>query len=278
MLDPTVPVVAVTGSTDPDLHRRATAEGASCLLMKPIKLDDLRAALGDVAGSDGEGLAAAPGPIEPPRTAGQVLVIDDEPGVRQLLTELLTKDGHQVRSAADGLDGLRAIMTATPDAVLLDVTMPRLGGIEALEAIRSLEPTIQVVMISGGTDIDVAKAALDGGAFDYVPKPFDPRHVRQVIQWALLMRSLDAEAESQRRPGPSGWARGGACRLTTPARGTRRGARAPRTGRRRRLLPSPATPGTDSITVDCLSLPPDSFFSMRCSAAPASVPDSAPAC
>jgi DNA-binding response OmpR family regulator len=121
-----------------------------------------------------------------PAGVARVLVVDDEPDIRETLTDLLVADGYQVSTAVDGADALGFVVEHRPDLVLLDVDMPRLRGVEALVAIRALSPTTRVIMMSGKADLEEAKRALAAGAFDYVTKPFDLAYLDRAIRTAVL--------------------------------------------------------------------------------------------
>lgn len=189
--DPTMTVVVIAGAADPELQRHALALGATAVLTKPVALDDLRSVL--VGGSnlvDGvvdiqrtvSAMAATgSGPVK------RVLVVDDEEEIRALLEEFLTAAGYRTRSAADGALALRAIVEEAPDLVLLDIDLPRLGGLEALTAIRAIAPEVKVIMISGKGSLEVAKQALASGAFDYVAKPFDMDYLTEAVAAAFLV-------------------------------------------------------------------------------------------
>jgi len=115
-------------------------------------------------------------------------VVDDEAEICSLLEEFLGLSGYRTSSVGDAATALRRIIEDPPDLVLLDVDMPRLGGIEALTAIRGLAVDTKVVMISGKASVETAKVALAYGAFDYVGKPFDLSHLGEVVAAALLWK------------------------------------------------------------------------------------------
>jgi CheY-like chemotaxis protein len=196
--DPSITVVVVTGAEDAELHRRARSLGAAALFVKPVRLESLLSAIG---GTDAVGAAraaglevrsdggAGPSPSTPP--GGRILIIDDEPEFRALLEEMLTAHGYEVRSAEDGASGLRAILHAAPDVVLLDIEMPGLRGNDALIAIGAIAPALKVIMVSGTTDANRAQRALGHGAFDYVAKPVDFAYLLQSIAAALMVKRLD---------------------------------------------------------------------------------------
>lgn len=183
-VNPTVTVVVVTGVDDPELHRQALALGAVRALLKPVAPAELLAALGSPARAQ----EPLPAPSAELATASHVLVVDDEAQTRAMLTDLLTQQGYRVRTAADGAAAVRAVLDAAPDAVLLDIAMPGLGGIEALTAIRAIAPEVKVIMVSGLGNLDLAKRALAYGAFDYITKPVDPAYLTVSLQVALAWK------------------------------------------------------------------------------------------
>ncbi|MGH7342867.1 MAG: response regulator [Candidatus Rokuibacteriota bacterium] len=124
-----------------------------------------------------------------PRTTtatATVLIVDDEPDVRAVLTEIVESRGYLADTAVDGAAALRRVIDLRPQLVLLDVDMPRLRGGEALVAIRELCPETNVIMISGKADLVEARRALSLGAFDYIGKPFDVAYLIQAIEAAAL--------------------------------------------------------------------------------------------
>ena len=107
----------------------------------------------------------------------RVLVIDDEPGLRQSLGLLLGDAGYTVMAEADGRRGLERALAEPFDLVLCDVRMPQLSGIEFLRAYRDRGGTALVIMMSAYGGEDAALAAMKEGAYDYIPKPFRPDEV-----------------------------------------------------------------------------------------------------
>ena len=118
--------------------------------------------------------------------AKRILIIDDEPLVATCLSDLLqTEAGCLVEAAANGEDGVSAVMRRRPDLVLLDMTMPGIDGLEVLKRIRALDRSIPVIMITGSPNLDALGAAVKHGAFGYVPKPFNLDYVRHFVGLAL---------------------------------------------------------------------------------------------
>jgi DNA-binding response OmpR family regulator len=102
---------------------------------------------------------------------GRVLVVDDDGDIRNLVRELLTRQGYVVDEAANGRDGLRAFYAGSPDLVILDVSMPEMDGWQTLERIRDLSDVPVVMLTARGAELEKVRG-LKGGADDYVTKPF----------------------------------------------------------------------------------------------------------
>jgi two-component system response regulator MprA len=124
----------------------------------------------------------------------RVLVVDDEPAVRESLGRTLRFEGYEVAEAADGVDALAAVQSRGPDLVILDVMMPRMDGLEACRRLRSAQQHLPVLMLTARDDIGDRVAGLDAGADDYLVKPFALQELLARVR-ALLRRSLLASAE-----------------------------------------------------------------------------------
>ncbi len=125
----------------------------------------------------------------------RILVVDDEPGMRDLLRILLEKDGHEVLTAADGTAGLARATSHELDLVISDIKMPGLDGIGLLSALRERALTLPVIMVTAYAESDSAIQAMKQGAFDYLTKPFKVDEIRLVIHRAL------AEAAARQKVG-----------------------------------------------------------------------------
>ena len=117
----------------------------------------------------------------------QILIIDDEDGIRNVLSDILTDEHYQVFKAADGPEGLRLLSVELIDLVFLDVWMPGMGGLDVLKAIRETYPELPVLMISGHANIDMAVRAVKNGAWDFLEKPLSMDKTLAVTQNALKM-------------------------------------------------------------------------------------------
>jgi two-component system nitrogen regulation response regulator NtrX len=122
-----------------------------------------------------------------------ILIIDDELGVRQSLAAILEDEKYKVFGAADAGAGIKILEDHRVDIVFLDVLLPKLGGLEALEQIHASWPGLEIVMISGHANIDMAVRAVKGGAFDFLEKPLSLDKVLTVCRNALTLRKLREE-------------------------------------------------------------------------------------
>src|SRR5690606_8263009 len=125
----------------------------------------------------------------------KILIIEDEPAIRRVLTKILTEENssYQVEEAEDGLAGIEKAKDDDYDLVLCDIKMPKMDGIEVLEAIKRIKPEIPVVMISGHGELDTAVNAMKIGAFDYISKPPDLNRLLNTVRHALDRKELVVE-------------------------------------------------------------------------------------
>ena len=105
----------------------------------------------------------------------KILIIEDEAAIRRVLTKILSEenDTYEVQEAEDGLSGIELIKDNDFDLVLCDIKMPKMDGVEVLEAAKKIKPETPIVMISGHGDLDTAVNTMRLGAFDYISKPPD---------------------------------------------------------------------------------------------------------
>jgi DNA-binding NtrC family response regulator len=129
----------------------------------------------------------------------RILVVDDERGVRALCSDLLKRAGYEVEAVDSGPAALARFAEAEFDAVLADVNMPRMDGIELCRRLRQERPDQIVVLITGFPSIENAVRGMKEGAVDYVTKPFTPDELRLVVARALEERELREENERLRR-------------------------------------------------------------------------------
>ncbi len=132
------------------------------------------------------------------QAAIRILVVDDEPAIRRALRPPLMELGFQVAEASRGEEALQALRGGTYDAVLLDINMPGIGGMETLRRIRSFAPRLPVLMLTVRDDEEDKVEALDFGADDYVTKPFSTRELIARIRSAV--RRVRAPARPEDAP------------------------------------------------------------------------------
>ena len=122
--------------------------------------------------------------------SARVLIVDDEEIVIRSCVRILGGNGYQLDTAHDGHEALRKIEDNPCDIMILDIMMPDLGGLEVLRRVKETHPDMAVIMITGLSQIETAVQAMKLGAFDYIPKPFEPDELKLVVQRALERRQL----------------------------------------------------------------------------------------
>src|SRR6476659_5515726 len=125
-----------------------------------------------------------------------LLVVDDELGMRQFLTHLFQREGHLVRVAENGREALEQIRQQPPDVIISDIRMPDMGGVDLLRAARELLPEVEVIMMTAFANVDTAREAFLLGAYDFVQKPFDNDLLKETVTRALEKISLVKEKEA----------------------------------------------------------------------------------
>ena len=128
-----------------------------------------------------------------------ILVVDDEQGIREVLQDVLADEGHRVITVEDGFRALEILQEGTVDLVILDVWLPNMGGIDVLKRVRDGWPEIEVVVISGHANINMAVQAVKIGAFDFLEKPLSLEKTITVVENALKMEELKRENRSLRQ-------------------------------------------------------------------------------
>lgn len=128
----------------------------------------------------------------------KVLVIDDEEIARISCQRVLKREGIEVTMAASGREGLEILMREPPDLVLVDLKMPEMDGVEVARRVRSYDPNIVTIIITGYATIESAVAVMKEGAYDYLPKPFTPDELIIVVRRGLEKRRLDRESRALR--------------------------------------------------------------------------------
>ena len=137
--------------------------------------------------------ARPPEPPDGPRGLRPViLVVDDEPGLRESFHLILDED-YEVIDVPDGAAALEVVRTSQIDLVLLDIRLPGMDGIEVLERIKAIDESLEVVLVTAVRTVRTAVAAMKLGAFDYLTKPFEEEELLSLVRRALERRSLERE-------------------------------------------------------------------------------------
>ena len=124
---------------------------------------------------------------------GSILVIDDEEIMREILETLLTREGYEVRLASTAAEGLEHARSVPFDAAIVDMMMPGMDGISALDELKKIDDDMPVLMITAFASVENAIAAMKRGAYDYITKPFKNDEVLVVLRNAMAQRRLVAE-------------------------------------------------------------------------------------
>lgn len=173
---PQLPVLMLTGHGSVPQAFRMSKEGVVDYLAKPCPVEDLAAAL--------EAAVRRPEPAGAPADHPRVLVVDDEPELIAALTPALERRGISVLPAGDGEEALLRLAREAVDVVVLDVRLPGMDGLEVLERIRSMRPDLEVLLLSGHPDVEIAVEGIRRGAADYLTKPPDVDRLAERIREA----------------------------------------------------------------------------------------------
>lgn len=113
----------------------------------------------------------------------KILIVDDSASIRKSLRELLEKNEYQVvGEAGTGIEGIKLFTAISPDAVMLDIIMPQLGGVETLRMLRSLNKDVKIIMVSALDSLDRVNECLKLGANHYILKPFEEDKVIEIMK------------------------------------------------------------------------------------------------
>lgn len=125
----------------------------------------------------------------------KILIIEDEASIRRVLIKILSEESstYEVEEAEDGVQGLEKIKNSDYGLVLCDIKMPKMDGVELLEAVKKIKPEVPMVMISGHGDMETAIQAMRLGAFDYISKPPDLNRLLNTVRNALDKKQLVVE-------------------------------------------------------------------------------------
>jgi len=181
-----IPVVLYSGSVTPELEQEAREAGANEVLSKETDCLQLAAQITKIA-------KAGKRILQDLTAQGErsLLIVDDEDGVRRVLREFFTRKGFTVFEAEGGEQALDIIRTKDISAVLLDMRMPHMDGLQTLKKLLEIKPKLGVVMATAEQDDEKIKKALELGAYSYVLKPFDFTYLELVVMSKLAIAGSD---------------------------------------------------------------------------------------
>ncbi|WP_378955305.1 response regulator [Pelosinus sp. sgz500959] len=120
-----------------------------------------------------------------------ILVVDDQPGIRRLLMEVLTEEGYNVCTAANGYEGMQKAKELNPSLILMDMKMPGMDGIETLRELKHLNQAEKVIMMTAYGELGLVNIAKDLGAYAYVTKPFDIIELCTMISQVISANAIE---------------------------------------------------------------------------------------
>ena len=125
--------------------------------------------------------------------ATRILIVDDEPAAIELIADMLSADGYRIHTAASGPEALGLARREPPNLILLDVMMPDVSGLEALERFRQIAPDVPILIVTAYQSAQNAIAALRGGAFDFIVKGMKSELLLNGVARAVERRRLASE-------------------------------------------------------------------------------------
>ena len=111
----------------------------------------------------------------------RILVVDDEIAVCDIMSDFLTLKGYEVYTASDGQSAINKVKEVCPHLVLLDIVMPGISGIKVLKEIKKFNPETKVIIITAVPDQGIITESIDLGAYDYIRKPMDLKHIEHIV-------------------------------------------------------------------------------------------------
>jgi len=191
-LDHTVSAIVLTGAANPILEEEVRTLGVNDFLRKDQELEKVLQAVGTTKAEPA--FAAPTSPMGELEGGARILVVDDDPDIRETLSELLIQQGYGVQTACGGAEGLRLIKDIRPHLMLLDLAMPGMDGLAVLRTLPRLAPDVGVIVVSAVQDEGMLREAMKLGSFDCLGKPVDPERLGVSVRAKLTLM------EVKRRP------------------------------------------------------------------------------
>ena len=132
-------------------------------------------------------------------SGADILVVDDEPNILRVVGDILTDEGYRVRTASSGEEALAEVQRSSPDLVILDIWLPGMDGLQALDVMKGMIPETPVIMISGHGTIETAVRAIKLGAYDFIEKPPTIERTLLAVQHGLEQQRLLQENRALRQ-------------------------------------------------------------------------------
>jgi DNA-binding NtrC family response regulator len=117
-----------------------------------------------------------------------ILIVEDSPDSAELIAFSVTQLGYEPRVVGTAALAVAVVKTERPDVILLDILLPDASGTVGLDQLKKVAPDVPIVMLTGNSDVVIARDSLKRGAFDYITKPFDVQRLKRVLEAALLSR------------------------------------------------------------------------------------------
>ncbi|MDD4875672.1 MAG: response regulator [Dehalococcoidales bacterium] len=163
-IDPKAAVIMMTAYSVEDLIKEAIEEGAYALICKPFDIDKIIKLIEELL--SGKIL---------------ILVVDDQFGDRETLKGLLEDHGYRLATARDGIETIEMVKSKHYDIIFLDVRLPGMSGVETFEQVKNIDPQVTVIMMTGYTEEEHVKKAIQEGAYACIYKPFDVENIIALI-------------------------------------------------------------------------------------------------
>jgi len=178
----TLPVVIYSGTITTDIEKEARLAGANEVLRKDIEITQLVGQIDKILRAEAR-ISRGPAKL----IERSVLIVDDEAGVRDTLKAFFKAKGYKVLETASGEEAVKLAASEKFSAVLLDINMPGMDGLETLKKLLEINPKLGIVMATAITDDEKVKKALESGAYGYVLKPFDFLYLELVVMAKLVI-------------------------------------------------------------------------------------------
>lgn len=178
-----IPAIIFSGYLTPVLEKEAYKLGAADVIEKGTNMDQLCASVEKILAQKN----GATENTENQENKNAILIVDDESTIRSLLANFLNTVGFETIEAETGEEAIKLIEGKAPALALIDINMPGMDGAQTLQKIRTTNPKIGTIMITGVQDNDLALQCINLGAYDYLTKPFDLNHVHSVIEAYFIM-------------------------------------------------------------------------------------------